>query len=114
FSGTASVGAEITVTINSDPIILTTTADSSGNWSVAPENPIPPGQHTVTISATLNGQTTTLESFVLGIQSELPQAGAELLGIQALGSAMMFSGYGLYVFDKRRRLRKFVVPILQK
>lgn len=112
FSGTSSPGADIRVEIHSDPIILTTQADSSGNWSVTPTSPIPPGQHTVIISATLNGQTTTLDSFVLGIQAELPQAGASLLVIQAIGSAMVFGGYGLYVFDKRLTLRRRVRPIV--
>src|SRR5690606_7579474 len=68
FSGTADPFAEIRIEIHSDPIILTTTADENGNWSIIPNVDIPAGEHTVHITASLNGETTTLDSFVLAVQ----------------------------------------------
>ncbi|MEP6710632.1 MAG: Ig-like domain-containing protein, partial [Candidatus Saccharibacteria bacterium] len=49
FSGTAEPGATITVTVHSDPVICTTTADSSGNWSCTLPSDLEPGVHTVFI-----------------------------------------------------------------
>ena len=69
FSGTATPGSEVTVEIHSDPIILTTTADGSGNWSVTPAFDLPSGQHMVYISASLNGLTTELGVFGLTVGS---------------------------------------------
>lgn len=49
FSGTAEPGATVTVTVRSDPITCTTTADSNGNWSCTLPSDLPPGDHTVTV-----------------------------------------------------------------
>ena len=49
FSGTAEPGATVTVTVRSDPITCTTTADSNGNWSCTLPSELPPGDHTVTV-----------------------------------------------------------------
>ncbi|RYX78339.1 hypothetical protein EON76_05585 [bacterium] len=49
FSGTAEPGATLTVTVRSDPITCTTTADSNGNWSCTLPSDLPPGDHTVTV-----------------------------------------------------------------
>ncbi len=50
--GTATPGATITIAIGPDAQDFTTTADSSGNWTLTPGKTIPNGQHTVTITAT--------------------------------------------------------------
>src|SRR5690606_26744091 len=51
FSGIAEPFAIVRIEIHSDPIILTTTADAEGNWSVTPDVDIPNGEHTVTITS---------------------------------------------------------------
>lgn len=50
-SGKAQPGATVTVTIYSEPVTCIATADASGNWSCAPETPLPPGPHNVVVSA---------------------------------------------------------------
>lgn len=47
FSGTAKPGATVTVTVHSDPVVCTTTADQDGNWSCTLPADLPPGTHTV-------------------------------------------------------------------
>ncbi|RYZ94420.1 MAG: hypothetical protein EOO68_20285 [Moraxellaceae bacterium] len=37
------------MTVRSDPITCTTTADSNGNWSCTLPSDLPPGDHTVTV-----------------------------------------------------------------
>ncbi|OGH05432.1 MAG: hypothetical protein A2W22_02625 [Candidatus Levybacteria bacterium RBG_16_35_11] len=52
FSGTSTPNEKVTITINSDePIEVTVTADSAGNWTYRPDQELPPGQHTITISS---------------------------------------------------------------
>ena len=50
--GTAAAGATITVAVSPDSQKFTTTADSSGNWTVTPNTDIPNGQHQLSITAT--------------------------------------------------------------
>ncbi len=52
FTGTGYANGPVTVTVNSDPIVCTTIADSNGNWSCTLPSSIPPGNHTVTIVLT--------------------------------------------------------------
>ena len=52
FSGTAEPGAVVTVTVRSDPIICSATADSNGNWSCTLPGDLPAGDHTVTVNVT--------------------------------------------------------------
>ena len=101
FSGTSTPGASITVEIHSDPVILTTTADSSGNWSVTPTQELPTGEHTVTISASMDGITTTLDSFVLGINTGLAATGSPMWPLAVVGLIGLVSGR---LFLKRRYL----------
>jgi len=49
FSGVAKPFAQVTVTVHSDPITCTTTADSSGAWSCQLPQALPAGSHTVLI-----------------------------------------------------------------
>lgn len=72
FAGTSSPGAAVTVLIESDPVTLTTTADTQGAWTVTPDEDLPSGEHTVTISATLNGPSTTLDPFFASSGSSRP------------------------------------------
>ena len=53
FKGTAPPNEQVTITIHStDAITKTVTADANGNWSFRPNQPLSPGQHTITISTT--------------------------------------------------------------
>ena len=68
FSGTAAPGSTVTVTVRSDPIVCTTTADAQGNWSCTLPSDIPPGDHTVTIAlVTPDGATTNLGPYAVRV-----------------------------------------------
>ncbi len=54
-SGVSLPFAHIRVEIHSDPVVLTTTADESGKWLVAPDDDLPLGRHTVVVTATHQG-----------------------------------------------------------
>lgn len=54
-------GGTVKVTVNSDPIICTATADSDGNWSCTLPSDIPAGVHTVTVEL-YNPATNTTET----------------------------------------------------
>lgn len=47
FSGTAEPGATVTVTVYSDPVTCTTTADQDGNWTCTLPADLPAGSHSV-------------------------------------------------------------------
>lgn len=72
FAGTASPYAQISITIQSEPIRGQTTADAQGNWSWTPSVDIPSGSHTITIVATAtDGSTTTLtDTFTIAAGGE--------------------------------------------
>lgn len=107
FSGTAEPGAAIRVEINSDPIILTTTANGAGEWSVTPDQDIPYGEHIVTITATKDGATSQALTFVLGINTgTIPNTGADASSLRLLGVGLLAAGSGLYVNRRRRRLSR--------
>jgi hypothetical protein len=98
FSGTATPGAIITVEINSDPIVLTTTAGPDGAWSVTPDQDLPNGDHTVAISAAKDGATATLASLALGINTGLAETGMPLWPLPLAG---LLSLLGARVFLRR-------------
>jgi sugar lactone lactonase YvrE len=45
FSGTAEPGSTVTVTVHSDPVVCTATADGAGNWSCQLPTDLPAGAH---------------------------------------------------------------------
>lgn len=100
FSGIATPGAEVTVEIHSDPIILTATADGSGNWSVTPTFDLPSGEHMVYISATLNGITTELDSFGL-VVGGLAETGEPILPVLTGSAVMGIAGAVLVLYKLR-------------
>ncbi|HVF69397.1 MAG TPA: Ig-like domain-containing protein [Xanthomonadales bacterium] len=55
FEGVSQPGADVEITIESDPITTTVQADSSGNWQFRPDTKLTPGVHKITIK-TLNAQ----------------------------------------------------------
>lgn len=103
FSGTATPGSTVKVEIHSDPIVLTTVAGTDGSWSVTPDQDLPIGDHTVYISATLNGMTTELDSFVLGISEMIPNTGSNTTILRTLGLASVLGGASLGIYRLRSR-----------
>jgi hypothetical protein len=100
FSGTATPGAIIKAEIHSDPIILTTTVDGSGNWSVTPDQDIPNGEHQVIITATKDGSTSAPLNLVLGINTGLAATGVPVWPL----SMVAIAGVGVAFLTLRRRL----------
>ncbi len=100
FSGIATPGSHINVTVHSDPITCTTVAAQDGSWSCTLPSAIPPGVHTliVTVTDADTGEITTLGPFYLEIASgsgqttvtnqtanpTAPNTGIEQLLLQAL------------------------------
>lgn len=50
FQGTAVPGESVEITIQSDPINTTVTANNGGQWSFRPSTKLAPGNHTITIT----------------------------------------------------------------
>lgn len=105
FTGTAEPGATINVEIHSDPIIFSTTADSSGSWLVTPDQDIPNGEHTVTITSTKDGLTSEPFTFTLGINTGMiPDTGADSTALRLLGVALLAGGVGTGLLRRQRVL----------
>lgn len=47
FSGTSAPGSKVLLYMFSEPLVLVATADDSGSWEYALEDPLPPGKHDV-------------------------------------------------------------------
>lgn len=100
FSGTASVGATVTVTVYSDPVSCTTTADANGNWSCTLPSDLTPGEHTVYVTVTPFGGGTPVElgpytviveaDEVTTVAPGAPNTGAK--SIQFMGVAAIIGG----------------------
>lgn len=52
FTGVATPGAQVVVTVRSDPVTCTATADSQGNWSCTLPTELPAGSHTLYVTVT--------------------------------------------------------------
>lgn len=102
FSGTATAASTVTVTIHSDPITCTATANSSGKWSCTPSQDIPDGDHTVLLSVVAPGGATNSITFKLGINNGLAATGDNTLPISLAGvfGALVIS-YMLYRSTRR-------------
>lgn len=66
--GKAPPGSTVTIVFHSDPQTCIATADANGDYSCAPETPLDPGPHDITVSVqTSSGTTETAsESFIVG------------------------------------------------
>lgn len=51
FKGSAASGANVKITIESNPIVDSVVADGAGTWTYQPKTPLPPGTHTITVEA---------------------------------------------------------------
>ena len=72
FSGVAEPFATVTVTVHSDPISCTTTADISGKWSCTLPTDLEPGEHTAYVVVTLPnaGGTQNLGPYAVTVASD--------------------------------------------
>lgn len=57
FTGKSYSDSLVTMTVNSQPLVLTAKADSSGNWTYTLEKPLEPGKHEVYIEVNRDGPT---------------------------------------------------------
>jgi hypothetical protein len=89
-TGTATSGASVKVEIHSDPIVLSTAADGSVIWSVTPAQDIPNNEHSAIIIATNEGAPTSLDAYVLGINTGLAATGMPVwpLALVAIGAVV--------------------------
>lgn len=98
--GTAPPGTTVTVTVYSDPITVTVTADENGNWTYTMEEPLESGPHTIVVAAqdpaTGQSHTATL-AFVVATggengasESAIPVSGAVENTILLLSLGMLF------------------------
>lgn len=103
FSGTAPAGSAVTVTVHSDPVTCTATADANGNWGCAVSRDLPSGAHTVYVTAvTPAGAQLALASFPLSVASQLAGTGSDTSVPTVLGLLAAF-GASLALFRLRRR-----------
>lgn len=72
FSGRAQPFDEITVTVHSDPVSCSTTADAQGFWSCSIAGLVEPGAHTVNIQVTsaLDGTVTNLGPYAITVVAD--------------------------------------------
>lgn len=70
FEGKAEPGADVEITIESDPIVATVQSDENGNWEFRPDTKLEPGTHKITIKTLdINGILKTItRSFTVQAQ----------------------------------------------
>jgi hypothetical protein len=110
--GKAPPGSVVTVTVYSDPITVTVTADANGDWSYTLTEPLASGPHTIVVAAqdaeTGQSHTATL-AFVVATDgdngasgSATPVAGAVENTIALLALGFIFIGMGAFIPKLRR------------
>ena len=70
FSGKAEPGSTVTVTVRSDPVVCTTVASSTGDWSCTLPSDLVAGVHSVTIVVQLDDISTTLGPFAVRVAGD--------------------------------------------
>jgi hypothetical protein len=92
FSGKANPGASVTVTVHSDPVSCTTTADADGNWSCTLPSSLPAGTHTVVVSVTPNGggAATDFGPYTVTVNGSQPTVVTPNTGLKSENSAVFF------------------------
>jgi hypothetical protein len=100
FSGTAAPESTVTVTVHSDPVTCTATADSNGNWSCTLPANLPAGQHSVTVAIVNGGQTTNLGPYTVTVDGTnsttvtVPNTGIRPV-VTSLPNLMIIASIGL-------------------
>lgn len=137
FSGVAAPGAQVTVTVHSDPVSCSAVADSNGNWSCTLPTDLEPGEHTVYVvvtnpdssvvnlgpytvrvvgddAATVNNATPLAPNAGVGILEQLTkyqqkrQSRASLVVVGAvLSVAGLLLATGLFAHTRRRMPKKY-------
>jgi hypothetical protein len=96
--GKAPPGTEVTVTIYSDPITVTVTADANGNWSYTMEEPLAAGPHTIVVATqdptTGKSHTATL-AFVVATGDENGASGSAIPVSGAVENTLLLLGIGM-------------------
>jgi|GEM_PF-3085898 len=73
FTGTAEPYSTVTVTVHSDPITCTTTADSTGHWSCTLSQSLPAGAHQVFVKVVApDGTTSELGPYNVVVKDDTP------------------------------------------
>lgn len=73
FSGVATPFSKITVTVHSDPITCTATANGAGMWTCTLPQTLPAGQHTVKVNVTApDGTTSELGPYTVTVKGDTP------------------------------------------
>lgn len=114
-TGKAPPGSTVTITLRSDPMTVTVTADANGNWSYTPTAPLSDGVHSVVASAVdpVSGKAlTSSTSFVVAAggaegstDSATPVAGTmeTTVTLLSLGLLLLLSGFVYPAFVRSAR-----------
>lgn len=117
FSGVTTPNSTVTVTVHSDPVTCTTTADAQGNWSCTLDQDLPSGEHTVYINITKpDNSTEELGPYTVTVQDNaqatitnktpLANTGSKImLGVSLVATIVTGVAIGL---QKRSKLRRYV------
>lgn len=81
-TGTAKAGSTVTITIKSDPITVTVTADSAGKWSYTLPSSLAAGSHTITVTDS-NG--TLTDTFTISGTSGVVNPPADNIPVSGFG-----------------------------
>lgn len=99
FAGKAEPGSTVTVTVYSDPISCSTTADSNGDWSCTLPSDLPAGNHTVYVRVTnLANEVTELGPYSVVVDGENPTVLAPNTGF--VGNALAVVSAGQQINEK--------------
>ena len=71
FSGKATPGSTVEVFVDGVSV-GTVTADEQGNWSLTVEEPLDPGAHTIEVTATSNGESSTVGPINFEVEDTTP------------------------------------------
>ncbi len=70
FKGVSEPNAVLLLFVYSEPLVLTTTADSEGRWSYTLEDPLEPGQHEIFVAVEKDGNIMRSEGKVFAIAEQ--------------------------------------------
>ncbi len=95
--GTAPAGSTVTITVYSDPITVTVTADANGNWQYTLADPLASGPHTIVVAAqdpsTGTSHTATL-AFVVATGDENGASGSAVPVSGSMENTLILLGLG--------------------
>ena len=73
FSGKTVPESTVTVTVRSDPVVCTATANAQGDWSCTLPSDLPAGAHTATVVVKMpSGQTQTFGPYAVTVAAAIP------------------------------------------